>query len=104
MAGADLVSIFWDYGSSTLCWSVDMPGNVLVDKIRTIAHQYGRVTAFKAYFDLAEAVSSKSPNIRSELQASARLLNVDVVDMLAFAIDHPAPATVILISGDRDFA
>lgn len=25
------------------------------------------------------------------------------VDMLAYAIDHPAPATIILISGDRDF-
>ena len=24
--------------------------------------------------------------------------------MLAFALDHPAPATVILITGDRDFA
>jgi hypothetical protein len=27
-----------------------------------------------------------------------------IVDMLAFAIDNPSPATVILISGDRDFA
>lgn len=26
------------------------------------------------------------------------------VDLLAFAIDNPAPATIILISGDRDFA
>ena len=24
--------------------------------------------------------------------------------MLAYALDHPAPATLILISGDRDFA
>ena len=26
------------------------------------------------------------------------------MDMLAFAIDHPTPATIILISGDRDYA
>jgi hypothetical protein len=26
-----------------------------------------------------------------------------MVDMLAFAIDHPPPATIVLISGDRDF-
>ena len=26
-----------------------------------------------------------------------------IVDLLAFAIDNPSPATVILISGDRDF-
>jgi hypothetical protein len=26
------------------------------------------------------------------------------VDMLAFCLDHPAPATIILASGDRDFA
>ena len=26
-----------------------------------------------------------------------------LVDMLAFAIDHPPPAAIVLISGDRDF-
>ncbi|KZT28228.1 DUF537-domain-containing protein [Neolentinus lepideus HHB14362 ss-1] len=115
MAGADLVSIFWDYENCRPPSGV--AGNVLVDRIRTIAHQYGRVTGFKAYFDLAESVSSRSPNIRSELQSSGVSLNdcphdgrkdvadkMIIVDMLAFAIDHPAPATVILISGDRDFA
>ncbi|TFK53045.1 DUF537-domain-containing protein [Heliocybe sulcata] len=115
MAGADLVSIFWDYENCRPPSGIS--GNVLVDRIRTIAHQYGRVTGFKAYFDLAESVSSKSPNIRSELQSSGVSLNdcphdgrkdvadkMIIVDMLGFAIDHPAPATVILISGDRDFA
>ncbi|OJA11527.1 hypothetical protein AZE42_12091 [Rhizopogon vesiculosus] len=27
-----------------------------------------------------------------------------IVDMLAFAIDHDSPATVVLIAGDRDYA
>jgi hypothetical protein len=27
-----------------------------------------------------------------------------IVDMLAFAIDHHSPATVVLIAGDRDYA
>ncbi|KAJ6486081.1 hypothetical protein C8R47DRAFT_1128944 [Mycena vitilis] len=31
-------------------------------------------------------------------------LTPNAVDMLAYAMDHPAPATLILISGDRDFA
>ena len=30
-------------------------------------------------------------------------LPFDPVDMLAYAIDNPAPATIVLISGDRDF-
>ena len=30
--------------------------------------------------------------------------NILKVDMLAYAIDNPAPATIILISGDRNFA
>src|SRR5205807_562072 len=29
---------------------------------------------------------------------------LSIVDMLAFAIDHDSPATIILIAGDRDYA
>ncbi|KAJ6541766.1 NYN domain-containing protein [Mycena capillaripes] len=58
----------------------------------------------------------RSFNLRSELQSSGVSLThcpqngkntvelMIMVDMLAYAMDHPAPATVILISGDRDFA
>ncbi|KAG8921930.1 hypothetical protein FRC01_014728 [Tulasnella sp. 417] len=56
-------------------------------------------------------------NLRSELQSSGVSLTdcprasnrkdvVDkmlLVDMLAFAMDNPAPAVIVLISGDRDF-
>jgi uncharacterized LabA/DUF88 family protein len=28
---------------------------------------------------------------------------VGEADMMAYAIDYPAPATIVLISGDRDF-
>ena len=56
-------------------------------------------------------------NLRSELQASGVSLTdcphqgrkdaadkMLMVDMLAFAIDNPAPATIVLISGDKDYA
>ncbi|KAG6813357.1 hypothetical protein H0H92_011905, partial [Tricholoma furcatifolium] len=68
---------------------------------------------------------SKSLALRSELQSSGvslidcphngrkdvadkmmldLLAKASIVDMLAYAIDNPAPSTIILISGDRDFA
>lgn len=38
---------------------------------------------------------------RSTSQLRCRL--PDIVDMLTYALDTPAPATIVLISGDRDF-
>lgn len=42
--------------------------------------------------------------LRSPFLQRRGLLGVKSVDMLAYAIDNPAPATIILITGDRDFA
>lgn len=54
--------------------------------------------------------------LRSELQSSGVSLTdcphngrkdaadkMILVDMMAFALDNPPPATIVLISGDRDF-
>lgn len=105
----------------------------MVDNIRRIAYRFGDVTLFKAYLESTAHSSSRSLALRSELQASGVSLTdcphngrkdvadkmilgmcwtpwdspynfEGVVDMLAFAIDNEAPATIVLISGDRDFA
>ncbi|KAG1756175.1 NYN domain-containing protein [Suillus occidentalis] len=92
-------------------------GHAIVNGIRRVAHVFGYVTSFKAYFDMSSQSSTKSVGFRSDLQSSGvsiidcphngRKEVVDkmiLVDMIAFAVDNPSPATIILIAGDRDYA
>lgn len=92
-----------------------MPGYVVVDNIRKVIHHFGHITLFKAYLEINEN-SATQRGLRSELQSSGVSLTdvphngrkdatdkMILVDMLAFAIDHPPPATIVLISGDKDF-
>lgn len=92
-----------------------MPGYVVVENIRRAVHTFGCVTLFKAYLEISEQQAHKK-NLRSELQSSGVSLTdcphngrkdaadkMILVDMLAFALDNPSPATIVLISGDRDF-
>ncbi|KAH9901142.1 NYN domain-containing protein [Cubamyces lactineus] len=108
------VAIFWDYENCTPPCNV--PGYDVVNNIRQVAHEYGSVKLFKAYLELSEQSSSKSIGLRSELQSCGVSLTdcphngrkdvadkMMIVDMLTYAIDNPAPATIVLISGDRDF-
>ncbi|KAH7930845.1 DUF537-domain-containing protein [Leucogyrophana mollusca] len=108
------VAIFWDYENCSPPSS--LLGYDIVNNIRRMAHVFGPVTNFKAYLGLSDQ-SAKSTALRSELQSSGVSLidcphngrkdvadKMILVDMLAFAIDHPAPATIMLISGDRDYA
>lgn len=80
----------------------------------------GPIVSFKAYLEISS--ESQVPNatqvqLRSELQGCGVSLidtpksgrkdvadKMMITDLLAYAIDQPAPATVVLISGDRDFA
>lgn len=114
MADHEHVAIFWDYENCAP--QSGAPGYAIVNNIRQIAHKYGSVKLFKAYLELSELSSSKSMAFRSELQQCGVSLTdcphngrkdvadkMMIVDMLAYAIDTPAPATVVLISGDRDF-
>ncbi|TBU50101.1 NYN domain-containing protein [Dichomitus squalens] len=108
------VAIFWDYENCAPPTST--PGYDVVSNIRQVAHEYGSVKLFKAYLELSEQSSSKSIGLRSELQSCGVSLTdcphngrkdvadkMMIVDMLTYAIDNPAPATIVLISGDRDF-
>ncbi|KAJ6547353.1 limkain-b1-type NYN domain-containing protein, partial [Mycena capillaripes] len=94
-------------------------GYEIVSGIRSVAHRFGPVKHFKAYMEVPDPNTSRSFSLRSELQSSGVSLTdcphkfngrknvadqMIMVDMLAYAMDHPAPATLILISGDRDFA
>ncbi|KAI0670615.1 NYN domain-containing protein [Trametes maxima] len=108
------VAIFWDYENCAL--PATEPFYTIVNKIRRLAHQHGSVKTFKAYLQYPEQTSLKSMGLRSELQSCGVSLidcphngrkdaadKMMMVDMMAHAIDNPAPATIILISGDRDF-
>jgi hypothetical protein len=92
-----------------------MPGYVVVDNIRNVIHNFGHVTSFKAYLEINDNSGTKRA-LRSELQSSGVSLTdtphngrkdaadkMIMVDMLAFALDNPPPATIVLISGDKDF-
>ncbi|TFK42910.1 NYN domain-containing protein [Crucibulum laeve] len=110
------VAIFWDYENCPIPSSAS--GYDVVNEIRRIAQTLGSTTLFKAYLEVFEQTPlSRSLALRSELQSSGVSLidcphngrkdvadKMILVDMLAHAIDNPAPSTIILISGDRDFA
>ncbi|KIO31654.1 hypothetical protein M407DRAFT_19393 [Tulasnella calospora MUT 4182] len=111
------VGIFWDYENCPT--PAGVPGYIVAERIRDAAHKFGPISIFKAYLELSTVnITPKMINLRSELQSSGVSLTdcprapnrkdvVDkmlLVDMLAFAMDNPAPAVIMLISGDRDFA
>ncbi|KAF7359554.1 hypothetical protein MSAN_01298500 [Mycena sanguinolenta] len=109
------VAIFWDYENCHA--SSQVSGYEIVSGIRNVAHRFGPVKYFKAYMEVSDPDTFRSLSLRSELQSSGVSLTdcphngrknvadqMIMVDMLAYAMDHPAPATLILISGDRDFA
>ncbi|KAF9066885.1 NYN domain-containing protein [Rhodocollybia butyracea] len=113
----DQVAIFWDYENCSP--PSNMSGYELVSRIRDLAHHYGGVKLFKAYTQFFEQVSPRSLALRSELQSSGVSLTdcphngrknvadqMIIADILAFAMDNPYPrtTTIMLISGDRDFA
>ncbi|KAJ6513882.1 NYN domain-containing protein [Mycena vitilis] len=109
------VAIFWDY--ENVHASSQVSGYEIASGIRNVAHRFGSVKHFKAYMEVPDPDTFRSLTLRSELQSSGVSLTdcphngrknvadqMIMVDMLAYAMDHPAPATLILISGDRDFA
>ncbi|TFK53041.1 hypothetical protein OE88DRAFT_1734002 [Heliocybe sulcata] len=115
MSLADRVAVFLDYDNVRP--PAPIAGNVLAGNLRALAHRYGSITMFKAYIKHERLPSPKSVAYRSALQASGVTLvdcphndcrdaadKVIIVDMLAFALDYPAPATIVLISGNCDFA
>ncbi|KAG8969238.1 hypothetical protein FRC03_003763 [Tulasnella sp. 419] len=63
------VGIFWDYENCAPPSGV--PGYVVAEQIRKVAHNFGSVTVFRAYLELSTAnITPKVINLRSELQSS----------------------------------
>ncbi|KIM80867.1 hypothetical protein PILCRDRAFT_822164 [Piloderma croceum F 1598] len=115
MLTKEKVAVFWDYENCQP--ASNSSGYEVVNNIRRMTQSYGNVTLFKAYLELTAPTSPKSLSLRSELQCSGVSLTdtphngrkdvadkMIIADMLAYAIDNQAPATIVLISGDRDFA
>ncbi|KAJ7738473.1 NYN domain-containing protein [Mycena maculata] len=109
------VAVFWDYENCHS--SSQVSGYEVVNGIRNVAHRFGSVKHFKAYMEMPDPDTPRSLGLRSELQSSGVSLTdcphngrknvadqMIIVDMMTYAMDHPAPATLVLISGDRDFA
>lgn len=107
------VGIFWDYENCQ--YTAGRSGFHIARSIEQVAAMHGSVTVFNAYMDIQE--HNLATMFRSELQSTGVNLvdcphngQKDVVDhmlqadMMAYALDNAAPATIILITGDRDFA
>ncbi|CAA7262481.1 unnamed protein product [Cyclocybe aegerita] len=115
MANGSGVAIFWDYENCPA--PSNGSGYIIAKNISALAQQFGTVKSFKAYMEISEQLP-RALVMRSELQSSGVSLidcphngrkdvadKMMLVDMLAHAIDNPPPSTtIILISGDRDFA
>ncbi|TRM61744.1 NYN domain-containing protein [Schizophyllum amplum] len=110
-----VVGIFWDYENVPV--PPEMTGYDAVKKIRDIALQYGSINVFKAYLEMPHGKDYKFYELRSQLQISGVSLTdtphngwkevadlMLLVDMMCYAWDNPLPCTIIVVSGDRDFA
>ncbi|KAJ4490697.1 NYN domain-containing protein [Lentinula aciculospora] len=114
------IAIFWDYENCSV--PSNSSGYDIVRQIRNLAHEFGSIRLLKAYTQLSDQAihSPRSVILRSELQSSGVSITdcphnnyknvadqMIIVDMLAFAMDNPSGpdlTTIMLISGDRDFA
>ncbi|KZP05374.1 hypothetical protein FIBSPDRAFT_716820, partial [Athelia psychrophila] len=86
----------------------ESPTYETVHKITDKAHEYGRVTLFRAYSDAPELVNGESARC-DLLTAGVSFVNCRQVesksnaisvDMLVYAMDHPTPPTLVVISDD----
>lgn len=114
------VAIFWDVDNCAP--PTGSSGRSIALAVRSSIQKLnaGPIVSFKAYLELSSETTvpnAAQVQLRSELQGCGVSLidtpksgrkdvadKMMITDLLAFAIDQPAPATVVLISGDRDFA
>ncbi|KZP18838.1 hypothetical protein FIBSPDRAFT_1045952 [Athelia psychrophila] len=101
------VAIFWDIDKLPL--PSDSPTYETVHKITEKAHAYGPITLFRAYSDVPESVNGGSA--RFDLPAAgvsfvgyaqdgAKSIAMSI-DMLVYAMDHPTPMTLVVVSDDN---
>ncbi len=114
------IAIFWDVDNCAP--PTGSSGRSVALAVRTAIQglNVGPIVSFKAYLELSsetQAPNAAQVQLRSELQGCGVSLidtpksgrkdvadKMMITDLLAYAIDQPAPSTVVLISGDRDFA
>lgn len=114
------IAIFWDVDNCAP--PTGSSGRSVALAVRNAIQNLdlGPIVSFKAYLELSsetQAPNAAQVQLRSELQGCGVSLidtpksgrkdvadKMMITDLLAYAIDQPAPATVVLISGDRDFA
>ncbi len=114
------IAIFWDVDNCTPPTGSSGRSVALAVRAAMQNLEIGPIVSFKAYLELSSETltpSAAQVQLRSELQGCGVSLidtpksgrkdvadKMMITDLLAYAIDQPAPATVVLISGDRDFA
>ncbi|KAL8277267.1 hypothetical protein RQP46_010336 [Phenoliferia psychrophenolica] len=107
------VAVFWDYENLPI--PRDIGEAEAVSRLRKMAIGYGHLAVLKAYLDTS--LQGTNTKIRSAMQCSGVSIidtphngskevadKMLIVDIMTFALDQKAPATIILISSDRDFA
>ncbi|KAI8917756.1 hypothetical protein DFJ77DRAFT_318690 [Powellomyces hirtus] len=97
----------------------DMSGPAVVNKLRIVLRHLGQIVLFKSYVRLSSSTPSTEEGLKmqSELSLSGvslmlcpprgKKMTADpiiIADMMAFALDNPAPAVIVLISGNGDFS
>lgn len=114
------IAIFWDVDNCAPPTGSSGRSVALAVRAAIQSLDVGPIVSFKAYLELSsetQAPNAVQVQLRSELQGCGVSLidtpksgrkdvadKMMITDLLAYAIDQPAPATVVLISGDRDFA
>ncbi|KAI8592384.1 limkain-b1-type NYN domain-containing protein [Geranomyces variabilis] len=106
------VGVFWDYENCQP--PKGMSGERVVAGIRESLRDCGQIVQFKSYLEVS---ALKGADLHAELTMAGVSLvlcppqgkketadSMIVADMMAFCLDHPAPAIIVLISGDGDFA
>jgi hypothetical protein len=115
------ISVLWDIENvsiPTTSAETQLTGSQIVLRMESALADLGLgpIHEFKAFLDIGKGHLKQE--MRAELQCSNVMLvdatNVTqtkdladkmlVVHMFSFALDHPPPATIVLISGDVDFA
>eukprot|EP01135_Chromosphaera_perkinsii_P004978 Nk52_evm22s307 gene=Nk52_evmTU22s307 len=109
----DNVAIFWDIENCPApARGIFSTGHALVKRMREKTCHFGQIKHIRAYADM----SMLKKELRGQLQSSGvHLIEVPhrrkdaadkmiIADLCLFAVDNPPPATIILITGDRDFA
>eukprot|EP00873_Tetraselmis_striata_P041729 jgi/Tetstr1/461993/TSEL_007065.t1 len=111
-AGEAVVGVFWDIDSCSVPNNGADDAAAAAASVRDFAIQYGKICTFSAFGDFSRMPSGAPRSLQqlgvSTLDlASARREAADkaiIVELCFFAVANKPPATVVLITGDRDYS